>query len=86
MPPVAIARYLAANIRAQRAHLLLTQEQLAERVGLSLKHLQRIEAAKVDLTLSTVAMLATALRTTPDRLLLPAVLPPARRGRPRKSK
>ena len=86
MPPVPVARYLAANIRARRIRLDLTQEQLAECIGLGVKHMQKIEAGKVDVTISMVAKLASVLRTVPDQLLLPATLPPPRHGRPKKTK
>jgi transcriptional regulator with XRE-family HTH domain len=50
-------------------HTRFTQEQLAERVGMSSRQLQRIEAGEVDVSLSTLVVLARALAVEPGALL-----------------
>jgi transcriptional regulator with XRE-family HTH domain len=52
---------VGANVRAHRESQGLTQEQLAYRAGLATRHLQKIEAGKVNLTLRTIDRLCTAL-------------------------
>ena len=47
----------------------LTQESLANRAGLALRHLQKIEAAQVNLTIETLAKIAAALDVDPKELL-----------------
>ena len=84
----ALLRSLAANIRAGRLRLRLTQELLAEAAGLELRYLQKLEAAAQGMSLEALVRLADALDTTPDRLLVRRNVPPrnARRGRPPKTK
>jgi transcriptional regulator with XRE-family HTH domain len=52
---------IAANTRAFRKNQGLTQEELAHRAKLALRHLQKIEAAEVNVTLDTLAKLSSAL-------------------------
>jgi transcriptional regulator with XRE-family HTH domain len=65
------ARALAEALRAARQARDLTQEQLAEAGGLSVVHLQRLEAALGNPTLATMYALAEAL-DVPVTALLPA--------------
>jgi predicted transcriptional regulator len=60
---------VAAAIKRRRAEVSLSQEGLAFETGISLRHLQRIEAGAIDLRLSTLHKIATALETTSARLL-----------------
>ncbi len=57
----AITAALAVAIRRERARQGLSQEELAARVGIAARHLQKIEAAEVNLTLRTLAKLADAV-------------------------
>lgn len=59
----------AANLRAQRKRLGLTQERAAERVGFSLQYLQRIERRMVNVPLDTLARFASAYGVEPSALL-----------------
>jgi len=52
---------IATNIRRLRKNQELTQEELAHRAKLALRHLQKIEAAEVNVTLDTLVKLACAL-------------------------
>jgi transcriptional regulator with XRE-family HTH domain len=62
-----------------------TQEVLAERLGVSVKYLQRIEAGTENLTIRSVVNLANELDLSPNYLLRPVREPAARKpGRPRK--
>lgn len=61
--------HLAANLKAARKSLGLTQEQVAERSGVHSTEVSRIEAGKRDPQISTVEKLAAALEMPPGRLL-----------------
>jgi transcriptional regulator with XRE-family HTH domain len=67
----AARRVLAANLRAERAHLKLSQERAAERVGLSLQYLQRIERCIVNVPLDTLVRFARGYGVEPADLLKP---------------
>lgn len=60
---------LAKNIRARRVDLGLSQEELATRVGIATRHLQKIEAAEVNVTLRTLAKLGAAVELPTSTLL-----------------
>lgn len=55
-------RLVAKNVRKRRMSLGLTQEALAERAEIDTRHLQKIEAAELNLTLATLSALARAIR------------------------
>ena len=62
---------LRANLRRLRAARNLTQEQIAERAGLTYRHYQDVEAAaRPGLQLATVERLAKAFDVPTWRLLL----------------
>jgi transcriptional regulator with XRE-family HTH domain len=52
---------VGANLRRFREKRGLTQEQLAHAAGLATRHLQKIEAGQVNLTLRTLVRLGSAL-------------------------
>jgi len=60
---------LAARLKALRATRGLSQEQLAERAGISRTYLARLETARQDPTLSTMERLAKALKVAVAELL-----------------
>ncbi|MGH2625503.1 MAG: helix-turn-helix domain-containing protein [Anaerolineales bacterium] len=60
---------LAVRLRTLRRDRGLTQQQLAAKAGLSREYLARLERARQDPTLSTLAKLAKALRVTAADLL-----------------
>lgn len=76
----------AANVRAHRRRLGLTQAELAEAAEMETRHLQRTESGQVDVGITTLIRLAEALAVEPGQLLLPAKLPPRAPGRPRTKK
>ncbi len=73
---------LAENLRAIRARLGLSQEKAAERVGVSLQYLQRIERERHGVPLDTLAAFAVSLGVDAAELLKPVRAPvtPRRRG------
>lgn len=89
MPPSARAStfllYIAANTRRLRALRRMTQERLAESAGVDLTFLQRVEAAKTNLSVGVLVALSDALGVHPRVLLGAARLEPPKRGRPRRS-
>jgi len=60
---------LAYNVRRAREDAGLTQERAAKLVAMHGGHWQKIEAGKVNATLSTVVRVARALRVDPSDLL-----------------
>lgn len=62
----------AAAVRAARVESGLSQAQLAERAGVGLKTLQRVEQGVGRFTLADAAMLASALGRSLDQLVAAA--------------
>ena len=62
---LAVARRIAA-VRSERG---VTQERLAERLGIALQNAQRIESGRQNLTLGTIAKVADALGVSPYALV-----------------
>lgn len=60
---------MAAKLKALRERRGLTQEQLAEKSGVSRTYLARLETGRQDPTLSTLEKLAKALGVKVGRLL-----------------
>src|SRR5438552_3623177 len=79
-----VVGYVAANVARIRTRQGLTQEELAERANLGLRHLQRVERGGADLGVSVLVALADALDVAPAILLRRASLGEAVRGRPRR--
>jgi transcriptional regulator with XRE-family HTH domain len=70
-----------AELRAQKG---LTQQALAEELGLSWKYLQQVELGLENLTLKSLVRLSNALGVTPPELFSAPVSRKRRPGRPRK--
>jgi transcriptional regulator with XRE-family HTH domain len=49
-------------LKDRRLSLGLTQEELADRSGLAVRHYQKLEAGQVNVTLKSLVALSTALR------------------------
>ena len=77
-----LLNYVAANVRKLRREQGLTQQALAERGGLDLIYVQRIERAAINATVSRLVRLADALRVDPGSLMSPAKQQVRTRGRP----
>ena len=60
---------LCANIRAERARLDLSQEELAKRAGLSTVSIQKYENGDMTPGVDKLAAIAEALGVTPNDLL-----------------
>ena len=60
---------LGQSIRARRAELQMTQQVLAQRVGVSQSCIANIEAGRRAADLDILARIAAALRTTASALL-----------------
>jgi len=69
-------RRFADNVRARRKALELTQEAAALSVQMDMSYWSRIERAKVDPGVRTVARIVTALETTPAALMADVVIDP----------
>jgi len=70
-----------AELRAQKG---LTQQALAEELGLSWKYLQQVELGLENLTIKSLVRLSNALGATPVDLFHVPVSRKRRPGRPRK--
>lgn len=57
----AMALNYSALLREKRLELHLTQEQLAQKVGKQRSYIARLERGKVDMQLSTLMLICTAL-------------------------
>ena len=64
-----IHQYLGQNLRRRRKSLKLTQEAFAERCGLHRTYIGAIERGERNITLSTLASIAIALKTQPQNLI-----------------
>lgn len=60
---------IGQRIRHFRKALGLSQEQLAERTGISLTHMSHIETGNTKLSLAVLVRMADALHTSTDELL-----------------
>lgn len=80
--PQEVVDAVGRRIAEVREHHGLTQEEAAERLGISLRHMKRIEAGH-NMTIYTLARIALAFDVTPASLLAaPRSLAPRRPGRP----
>jgi transcriptional regulator with XRE-family HTH domain len=64
-----LKRAMASNVRRERHARKLTQEELADRAGLSARYLGSIERATVSASVTVLGRLAQALRIDPCELL-----------------
>lgn len=62
-------KLLGQRIRAARLSAGLSQEQLAEMVGLTSQHISHTEVASTKISLPALVKIANALHTSVDRLL-----------------
>ena len=63
---------LATNLRLLRHQQGLTQEDLADRSGISARYVGSLERARVAASIDVIERLATALKISPLELLGPA--------------
>jgi len=60
---------LSAALKRRRKALSLSQEDVADLLGIVTRQYQKIEAGEVNVTLRTLARLATVLRSEPRDLI-----------------
>jgi len=78
-----LRRDVGHRIAELRAEHDLTQEQLAEKLRVSVRYLQNIEAGRENLTLETLAKIGRKFAIdTAELLVVPASRKPPPRGRP----
>jgi transcriptional regulator with XRE-family HTH domain len=81
--PQDVVDAVGRRIAEVREHHGWTQEEAAERLGISLRHMKRIEAGH-NMTVHTLARIAFAFEVAPASLLnAPRSTAPRRPGRPR---
>ena len=66
-----IIRVVAEAVRRARKAAELSQEDLALEAGLDRTYISQVERGKRNVTIIVLARIAKALKTTPDRLLVP---------------
>jgi len=66
-----IIRVVAEAVRRARKAAGLSQEELALEAGLDRTYISQVERGKRNVTIVVLARIARALKTTPDRLLVP---------------
>jgi transcriptional regulator with XRE-family HTH domain len=62
-------KVFGANVRRERSAKRLTQEELAERAGISTRNLQKVEAGQLNILLTTVIRIQFALRCSWRKLM-----------------
>jgi len=82
--PDKLAQQVGRRVAELRAERELTQAQLAESLSVSIRYLQSIEAGDENLSLETIAKLATVLGAKPIALFEPPETRKPRPGRPKK--
>lgn len=65
---------IGLRIKIARIKAKITQEKLAEQVGLSTAHISNIETGNTKLSLSTIVKLANALTVSVDELLCDSII------------
>lgn len=76
-----LLRSVGRRIAEARGSRGLTQEQLAERLDVTARYVQSVEAGDENLTLETLDKFATKLHTEVAALLEPPTTPRTRSGR-----
>ncbi len=66
-----LKRAMAINLQRERHAQELTQEELADRAGLSARYLGSIERAAVSASVTVLGRIARALRIDPCELIKP---------------
>jgi transcriptional regulator with XRE-family HTH domain len=65
-----VIRIVAMNVRAMRRAAKMSQEELAHEAGVDRTYVSQVERCLRNLTISVLAQLAKALKTSPDKLLV----------------
>lgn len=76
--------FLAANIKKLRLETKLTQYELAEKINVELRYLQKLESGKKNPTIAVVLSIARTFNVKIEDLLSEAQLVKDKKGRPRK--
>lgn len=68
----AIIRVVAENVKQARKIAGLSQEKLAFEADLDRTYISQVERRQRNVTIVVLSRIAKALRTTPDKLLIPS--------------
>jgi transcriptional regulator with XRE-family HTH domain len=79
--PVPLLAFVARRIKALRNARGLTQDAVAEALGIASKNVQRLEGGKQNLTLKTLSLVADVLDVEPHELLTESSVAPTPEGR-----
>jgi transcriptional regulator with XRE-family HTH domain len=64
-----IVETISINIKAERLRAGLSQRQLADRTGLSVRYISRLETTRQNIRIDKIGLIARALGVPPSRLL-----------------
>lgn len=64
-----VLKRLASSLKRRRAELSMTQEDVADRLGMVVRQYQKIESGEVNVTLRTLTRIAKVLESRPADLL-----------------
>ena len=81
-----VLRDVGLRVRELRAEHGFTQEQLAERLKVTARWLQSVEAGKENLTLGTLVRIANALKVPMVEFFTPPTVTSRKPGRPPRSR
>jgi transcriptional regulator with XRE-family HTH domain len=81
--PARVTRDVGRRVAEARGARGLTQQELADKAGVSLKYVQRIEAGRENLTIRSLVWLADLLRVPVIEVFKPPGSRVVRPGRPR---
>lgn len=76
----AVIEVVARNVAELRRAAGLSQEELADRAEVDRTYVSQVERGLRNLTISVLARISRALKTTPDKLLTPTAAPTLSRG------
>lgn len=65
-----IIRVIADNVRNLRKAAELSQEELADEAGVDRTYISQVERGQRNITVSVLAKIASALKVSPDKLLV----------------
>jgi transcriptional regulator with XRE-family HTH domain len=77
---LSIVQTVALNVRVKRKAAGLSQEELAYEAGIDRTYVSQVERGLRNLTISVLARIAKALKTSPDKLLIPGAPPVVKRA------
>jgi transcriptional regulator with XRE-family HTH domain len=83
--PPTLLKSIAEGVRVNRRRRGLTQEQLAQQIGVHVTTISRIERGTLDFSVVTFFAIVRALKFSPEVFFPDRVMTKRKRGRPKKA-